>query len=766
VSSSVHRDAADEVAFDAMGSGSPRDFYTVLFRYKWKSLLFFVVVVAVVAAGTFAVHPKYDSEAKLMVKPGRESLAVDPTVPEGRMVSIDRKMGEELNSELEILKSRVLVEKVVDAIGPEQFLAAGDEQNRQAAAGSVPRKVLRKVSGALSSAFGHLVESLGLVDALPPREKAIRQVTEGLDVQVMKDTNILDVTFRAKSPALAEGTLNKLIDAYLDHHVQVHQTGSSYDFFKEQATKLETELTAAEEELRSFKNATGVAALNEQRTVLIRRIDELEGKTQDVETRLAASRATVSSLESTLAHLPQTATLEQDTGGQNFFMDNARIRLMELRLQEKELRGKYPETSPLVTTVREQIRQAESMLAGQEETRTEVKTGISVSYQQLQTALLQEKASVSASEGQQRTLSGQIDTTKAELKALNDNETKLAQLDRRRDISERNYRSYVDRLEEARTSRALEQEKISNIAVVQPATTPVTPASPKKLLLLFLAVFLGLFGGIGLAFLSEYLDHSLRTGEDVEKKLEIPVLVSIPKAKAALFKTQSRAILGEGKQKGNDTTPLGPRPYSYTLRDRVLGSMNGRAGGGKCLVVTSCHGGEGVSSVALGLAVAFAEAKRGGVLLVDTNVNASMTDESFGLGQGDGLTEAVVGRSTAISAVRKTRIPSLDVLPAGAHPMVLSHLAGPDRFIEMLPELKSTYSLLVLDAPPVLDCGATARLAGMADGTLLVIEAERERWEVAQKATSLLQSAGAQVLGAVLNKRRFYIPGWLYRRLL
>ena len=98
-----------------------------------------------------------------------------------------------------------------------------------------------------------------------------------------------------------------------------------------------------------------------------------------------------------------------------------------------------------------------------------------------------------------------------------------------RDIGEKNYRAYADRLEEARSSQALEMEKISNVAIIQPATMPISPVRPRKTLNLILGLVLGFLGGIGIAFLSEYLDHSFRTREQVETKLGIPVLVSIPK---------------------------------------------------------------------------------------------------------------------------------------------------------------------------------------------------------------------------------------------
>jgi capsular exopolysaccharide synthesis family protein len=226
--------------------------------------------------------------------------------------------------------------------------------------------------------------------------------------------------------------------------------------------------------------------------------------------------------------------------------------------------------------------------------------------------------------------------------------------------------------------------------------------------------------------------------------------------------------LNSARQTSTVTPTLAPEVSAlfYTLRDRVLGSLDGEARMHTCLLVTSCHGGEGVSTIALNFAIALGDAQKGRVLLCDANVDAPVIHKLFDLNHGNGLTDAVAGLCTAPAAICGTGLPALDVLPAGAHQMVLSQVVESERLPGILEELREQYAFIVIDAPPVLECGATAPLAAIADGTILVVEAERERWEVAQRATSLLHSANARILGAVLNKRQFHIPNWLYRRLL
>lgn len=222
------------------------------------------------------------------------------------------------------------------------------------------------------------------------------------------------------------------------------------------------------------------------------------------------------------------------------------------------------------------------------------------------------------------------------------------------------------------------------------------------------------------------------------------------------------------KQDSNVALTLSPEvsQYFFTLRDRVLGALGQRGAAGHTLVVTSCHHGEGVSAVALNFALALAEAdEHGKVLLCDANADSPAVHKVFQVEQSPGLTEAVAGQCEPEAAIRRTGVEALDILPVGDGRMSPSGIVDSPRLAPILAALKEEYRVVVLDAAPVIECSATARLAAASDGAVLVVEAERQRWEVAQRATDLLTDAGARIVGAVLNRRRFHIPAFLYDRL-
>ena len=272
------------IAADHAREQSLRDFYYVVFRHKWQSLLFFLVVFGIVAVATLLAPDIYRSEARFLVKLGRESVAVDPTVPEGRIVSINRQMEEQLNSELQILRSRDLVERVVDAVGPERFLKESRAAPGLVATGGGGGAVqnafrrIRAVLEVLREWPSRALVRLGIRDELTSRERAIEELSQKVDVDVLPKSSVICSAFESRSPRLSEEVLDTLTHLYLEQHVQVHKAGGSYQFFKLQTENLGYRLADMEETLRKFKDQANIAALSEQRTAAVRRMEDTKSR--------------------------------------------------------------------------------------------------------------------------------------------------------------------------------------------------------------------------------------------------------------------------------------------------------------------------------------------------------------------------------------------------------------------------------------------------------------------------------------------------------
>ena len=751
---------------------SLRDLYYVLFRHKWKMILFFLTIMVIVVVGTLYSPEIYRSEAKLLVRLGRESVTLDPTATTGKIINVSRSRESEVNLELEILKSRELAEKVVDSIGPEAF---SKRTGRKLSVKSVVHKVLRKTTQQVSTEVKEpqsLLEQLTLVERSDNRDAAVLGVMKNLEIKALKDSCVISITYETQSPKLAKDVITKLIVLYLEKHIAVHQAPGSQEFFTRQSEHLRGSLTQLEDELRDLKNATGISSVEEQRRVVLDRISILEKEIDTTEAELASSMTKVQTLEKTLATMPETVVTGTTEGFPNNAADDMRARLYELQLREQELTSKFNEENRQVQDVRRQIAAAQALLDKEAPTRTQMTKGLNSIHQQVQSTLFTEQATLSSLQAKIQSLRRQLTTARVGLKTLNDAEPKITRLKREINMQEASYNKYSENLEQTRIDYALENDKISNISVVQPATLPTKPVPQRKLLNMALGLLVGIFGAIGLAFFLEYIDHSIRTPEELEEKLLLSTLAFIPRVRANKIRpTGKRRKQTKPSDKSVKSVPtwwkipVKIREHYSVFREELLLKSNGHSKAPYVLAIIGCCRGEGVSTIAANISAMLAQLGEGRVLLVDANIRCPSAHRIFQTRLGPGLANILTADQDYRDIIASWRFQNLHILTAGIANGSSSGILRPAQFTKLINSMKKDYRYVVFDMPAVREARSAARLASLCDGVVLVVEAERLRWEVLLNAKAQLLKWNANVLGVVLNKRRFPIPEWLYQTL-
>lgn len=673
---------------------SLRDVYLFCFRYKWKMAFFFLAVTIAVTTITFLMAETYSSEARLMVRLGRESMTLDPTVTTGQTIQVNQSRQSEINSELEILRSRELIEKVVDSIGWEAFLEPSEEP--QAADASAPgpfEKTQRKMSFAVGASLD-LLKRLDVVSDVNGHKKAVLNLMKNLKINTSKDSSIISVSYEAKNPDLAQNVVSKIVDFYLEKHIAVHQTPGSHEFFLQQSNHMRSKLEELEDQLRNLKNETGVSSIDEQRGILVGRIGSLEQEIERSEAAFVATKAKVETLQKSL-----------------------------------------------------------------------------------QPNLPTEKATLSSLQAQIEVQKKQLEEAQEELRTLNGSEIAIKRLMREINIEEANYQKYVDSVEQARIDHALEVGNISNISVVQPATVPIKPIRPRKMLNLALGFLLGILGAIGLAFFCDYMDHSIVTPEDAEAKLQLQTLASISimrpsrilslkkpgKGKFGLRlskhrKSQDCVSMLEKSTTGNESTEIWNIPEKIkqqyaSLAEQLILRSKDIINKPYVLAVVSCHRREGVSTIATNLSALLARQVNGDVLLMDADSDQPSVRQIFKNHQND--EDVVLGPPQE----------KLPLLTARSKDTNLSEALDSGVITKQLSTMKKSCRFVVIDMPAMDQASFVPRLSSLCDDVIMVVEAERLRWEVIRRAKEQLIKARASILGVVLNKRRFYIPAWLYQTL-
>ncbi len=479
------------------GTNSLRRILYIIFRHQKKIITFFMAVVISTALITFLMPETYQSDAKLLIKVGRESVSMDPSVV-GPTMSVYQNRESEVNSEVATLRSRIIAEQVVDTMGLEAILTGFSRE---------------EVKSEESLVFA--------------RQAAVTSVMENFSVGVEKNSSIINLSYRGNSPFKAQEVLENMVVFYLDRHIDVHKAQASPEFFRGKLDALLSDLGQKEDALKSFKAKHAISSMEDQKGKLLEQITLFQREIDAASSQIAASQARADSIRASLNNRSPRKEISRVTGRTNNAADTIKSRLIELRMKEADLAARYPENDRGLLDVQEQIRLAVAALAEEMDTHTEVTTGIDTNYQSMQLALDTEQAQLKAQVALKNTLEGKLGSRRAELEALMSHEITLQRLERDVEIANIEYRDYRDNQKRAAISAELDKDKVSNISIVQPATLFLDPIKPNKKLNLALGVLLGLFGGIGLAFFVEYFDGSLKTPEEVKGRLGLPVLVSI-----------------------------------------------------------------------------------------------------------------------------------------------------------------------------------------------------------------------------------------------
>ena len=512
------------------------DAFRVLARNKWLSVGIFCAVLGCVVAGLAFAPRTYISEARLFVRVGRESVTLDPTATVGQNIAVYESRESELSSVLDVIQSRVVVEHVVDSLGPSVVLGRSPlkpaelrTQKAEIARGNQSRKPgglsPRIVAASVAAPTDDLVladESSNVKPASNPetpkpaantpdrtagseREQAIQMLDKALSVSHGKKSNVVVVSCKASSPELAQRMVDLVLEAFREQHMRINRTQGSHEFFVEQERVSKQELNQATRQLRDAKNALELTSVEGQRKSLQDQMSVLNTARAESESLLASAKASADSLRTSLARLPEKQITQEVSGFPNDSRDRTRQQFNDLRLRERELLTKYTEIHPQVLAVRRQITEAEAILNRREAPITQSVSAATPAYQQLHLRLLEEEARIASLEARIKAQTEHQDELQVSLKQLNDHEGQIDMLQKKVDLLQAAHRGYQEKREQARVDKELENERISNINIVQPATYMPRAIGPKKPIVLGLGIFAALCASIAIPLAREFI---------------------------------------------------------------------------------------------------------------------------------------------------------------------------------------------------------------------------------------------------------------------
>jgi len=529
------------------------------------------------------------------------------------------------------------------------------------------------------------------------------------------------------------------------------------DFLETKLTDVKTSLTNSEEALKEYKKSRGVTELTAETAQLIQQSAEFEALYQGAQTELEANGKRLTHLKAQLNE-SQRALVEEATGLSSPVIQELQKQLGTLIAEkasyEQQLKATdyYSKKDVRLATMENRLKGLQEKIY--EETQKMVSGGAVMMNpidfsQNLLTQILGLEAENKSLTAKTGALGKIVQKYNRELNSLPEKSLTLARLQREKELNDKIFVMMREKYEE---NRIAEAGQIGSVRIIDTAKPPKNPIRPKKKVNLLLGIMVGLGLGVGITFLREYLDTSLKTIEDVER-MGFPVLGSIPFiAPQRINKNIVGGDFEEARIESRLITHFAPKsPISEAYRTLRTNIQYSRADNPvKTVLITSSGPGEGKSTSVANLAITFAQmgAK---TLLVDTDLRRPVLHGIFGHSKNEGLTNILVGRSTMEEAVKLTRIENLHLITSGTLPPNPSELLSSNVMERFLVDAKSQFDIILLDTPPVIAVTDAAVLATKIDGVVLVVRSGEADRDAIERSKTLLEKVNAYLLGVLLN---------------
>ena len=492
-------------------SPTPREIAATLFRRpRLVAISFAVTALAFMLFIVFSA--RYESHFKVLLRRGRLDPAVSAQPTSNADFTRPDITEEELNSEVELLKDEDLLRNVV--------LSAG------------------------------LIDPTTKQTDLPAAiEHAVRKLSRRLDVEALKKSNLIQVSYRDSDANRAERTLSSLANAYMQKHKALRRPEGQIGFFNEQTAQSEKKLHQSETELVNFTHSSGVVSAALERDIAVEKLGDADASVRLIDQDRAEAEKRIGLLGEQLKLFPSRSVTTKRWADNPEVLEKMKTHLLELQLKRTELLTRFEPSYRLVQEVDRQISETKATI--NEETLTPVRDETTDRDPNYEWARLElEKTQVQKAGLLARFYSAtmQTDSLRETAKKLQARSVEQQDLARSVKADEENYLLYLRKREEARIGDALDESAILNAAVVEPPMVPALPTHPFAFYLLP-AIGLAFLSSIGLAFAADYYDPTVRTPQEALDALNVPVLAWFPTADHGIsLSDRPRSAFAQGER--------------------------------------------------------------------------------------------------------------------------------------------------------------------------------------------------------------------------
>jgi succinoglycan biosynthesis transport protein ExoP len=675
-------------------------FWRVVLRKKWTIISFLILVAGTTAYLSFTANPVFNAGGTLLIEKEPNILTFE------EIYQIESLRDDYLQTQINLLDSRKVAQIVVDTLRLHEQKEFLDE---------LPKK-----------------DRIPDLDSPLFRSQMIDIFLERLDIIPVAGTRLVEVRFNSQDPILAAEVVNTFLRAYINWNIETRfaATEQASEFLTDQISSLRAEIQEKEQGLQEYGEKRDILVLNNRETTVVDKLSALNKALSDAQIERVQKQTFYNEIKNASPdYIPESMT---NNLIQKLREDYQLLKREYLKGQEK-FRPNYPAMKRLET----ELNSAKQAL--RDETQNLIKGAFS---------------DFRAAQERENSLKEAFELQKKAAVELNSNSILYNSLKVEIENSNNLLQALMKRQSETHVSAQLKDLKTSSIKIINEAEIPLIPSSPNKKLNMILALLFGLIGGLGLAFLFEALDGSVKGSEDVSKYTNLPTLGVIPSFNVSGHNQGDRS--GNAIVSRNGSSPLVTHhspdsmvSESYRniravlLSDSFVPKL-------KTIAVSSALPDEGKTTTVSNLAVSLAQLGKK-VILIDADLRKPSIHKLFHIKNNLGLSDCLLTNFRIEGLIKATKIPNLFVINAGSVKSSPAEILGSSQIREFTEALQRISDFILFDVPPILSVSDATALNSKLDGMILVVKGDKTSGDLLQLAAERLEMMKINPLGIIIN---------------
>jgi succinoglycan biosynthesis transport protein ExoP len=702
------------------------DRFAILYRYRRIAITVFILTTAVLMIQGYTNVKVFQARAQLLIEDERSTAVPGLNSAENTYYEDPEPY---YNTQFRILKGRDLSRRVVRRLKLDKV----PEFNGTAAPAPTPVSVIRDLQSRLMSLFRTPAappQETPKVDETPDESGLVSAFIGRVTVEPIRTSRLVDVTFMSVDPNFAALAVNTLVDEYTEQNlaIKLQSSQNMLDWLAKELDKQQQKVRESEQALASYRDKQNAMSLDDKQNIVTTRLTALN----DALIRARTAKVQKEALYNQVKSMSGTTSPDAiPVIAQNAQVQTLKNKLNELQRDKGRLEERYGPKHLAVQANATAIQDTQRQLD------LETARALQSVKNDFETAVLEE-----------RVLSQNLDAAKGDAQDLSRKSVGYNVMEREAKSNRLVYESLDQREKELRVSSNSRQ---NNVRIVDKAEVPQSPMAASGRRTWMMSSLVGLVLAIGVAFGLDYMNDTIKTPEDVTRRLKLPFLGLVPSVRGDKHPLLTSAHV----------------PHDFgeafrALRTSLISKYP--ATGTKTLIVTSAQPLEGKTTTATNIAMALAY---GGsrVLLIDGDMRRPGLHRPLRLTNDRGLSQVLIGQARVRDVIQRTVDPNLLAITAGKMPPNPSELLASERMRTLLTNLAhGPFDWIIIDTPPVLAVTDAVILAPMVSGVTFVVGAEMTRRRLAERALETIMSAKPRYAAVVLNRVDFARNKYYYSR--